>query len=122
MSLYPEGHSHFRSHGLCVDELTAERLQAIADEGSLKTCLHGAACDLGFSRFYVETLRARLFHAEQLIHTQPLPAKNLWILLPHELPAMLETIKAAQQCVEEWLESETCKRILEKYPERPRHR
>jgi len=35
---------------------------------------------------------------------------------------MLETIKAAQKCLEEWLESRTCQRILEKYPTRPKPR
>jgi len=123
MSLYPEGHPPFTLRGVVAEEeMTVEGIRLIAHERSLHTCLNGAYTDLMMSRHYLETLRAHLFRAEQLIETQPLPARNLFILLAHDTPAMLETLKAAQKCVEEWFESETCKRILTKYPKRPRSR
>lgn len=120
MSLYPEGHPPFIARGLCLDEFTAETIQCQAEEPTLKMCLNSAVWDLGFSRSYLEQLRACLFRAEQLIDTQRLPAKDFFFLLPYEVPALLESLKAAEKCLEEWLESETCKRILEKYPKRPR--
>jgi hypothetical protein len=71
----------------------------------------------------LETLRAELFQAEQLIATQPLPPPDLYDgNLPYEVSTMLERLKAATKCLEEWAESETCKRILEKYPNRPKLR
>jgi hypothetical protein len=42
---------------------------------------------------------------------QPLPARGVFILLPHDISALLGTIKAAQQCLEEWVKSQTCKAL-----------
>jgi hypothetical protein len=35
MSLYPEGHQAFESRGLCLDQITADGIQTIADERNL---------------------------------------------------------------------------------------
>jgi hypothetical protein len=35
MSLYPEGHQPFESRGLCLDQITADGIQTIADERNL---------------------------------------------------------------------------------------
>jgi hypothetical protein len=77
----------------------------------LERCLNPAMWQLGPSRDYIEQLRAYLFRAEQLIDTQPLPARGFFILLPHDISALLETIKAAQHCLEEWFKSQTCKAL-----------
>jgi hypothetical protein len=120
MRLYPEGYAPFISRGLCLDPMTADGIQEIANERSLERCLNPAMWRLGDSRLYLELLRGCLFRAEQLIDTQPLPARDYFILLPHDMPALLETLKSAQRCLEEWLESQTCQRILQQYPRRPR--
>jgi len=103
MNLYPDGHPPFISRGLCIDQMTADNIQKIADERSLERCLNPAWWDLGPSCYHVEHLRACLFRAEQLIDTQPLPAKDGFILLPCEIPALIESLKAATKCLEEWL-------------------
>ena len=120
MSLYPEGHAPFTPRGLVMDQPTADSIRETAHEPSLERCLNGASWSRSFCRFYVEKLRAEFFRAEQLIETQPLPAKDLFVLLPHDMAAMLETLKSTQKCLEEWLESKSCKTILAKYPNRPR--
>ena len=91
MSLYPKDHQPFIPRGLGMDRMTKEDIQMIANERSLERCLTPAWWDLGPNRYYVEHLRACLFRAEQLIGTQPLPAKDGFILLPHEIPALLES-------------------------------
>jgi hypothetical protein len=91
----------------------------IAHERSLASCLNGAALGCTTVHIFLEKIRAHLFRAEQLIDSQPLPAKDFFITLPRDVPAVLETLKAASKCLEEWLESKTCQRILEKYPTRP---
>jgi hypothetical protein len=111
MSLYREGHQPFESRGLCLDQITADGIQTIADERNLERCLNPAMWQLSPSRDYVEQLRAYLFRAEQLIDTQPLPARGFFILLPHDISALLEAIKAAQHCLEEWFKSQTCKAL-----------
>jgi len=100
MSLYAEGHQPFESRGLCLEQMTADGIQTIADERNLERCLNPAMWQLGPSRDSVEQLRADLFRTEQLMDPQPLPARGVFILLPHDISALLETIKAAQQCLE----------------------
>jgi hypothetical protein len=41
-------------------------------------------------------LRAWLFRAEQLLDRQPLPSIDVYAYLPHDVGAMLETLKAAE--------------------------
>ena len=61
------------------------------------------------------------YTGEQLAGTVPLPKQRDRIsLLPEDIGALLQTLKAAQQGCEQWLESETCLRILKKYRNRPR--
>jgi hypothetical protein len=116
MSLYPEGHQPFIPFGHA--ELD-QRIADIAHKHSLVSCLNMVALQCATGSMMLETLRAELFRAEELIDTQPLPPPDLYNgNLPYEVSTMLERLKAAQKCLEEWAESETCKRILEKYPTR----
>jgi hypothetical protein len=123
MNLYPQGHQPFERRGIIAeDDITVEGIKRIAHERSLEMCLNAAYMDLMFGRHHLEQLRANLFRAEQLIDRQPLPTIDVYAYLPHDMAAMLETIKAAQKCLKEWLESQACKTILQKYPKRPRPR
>ena len=122
MSLYPEGHPPFALRGVVAEEeMTADGIRFILTR-DLQSCLNGAYSDLMMSRHFLEQLRARLFRAEQLIDTNLPEKKDLFILLPHDMPALLETIKATARAIEEWFESTICKTILEKYPQRPLRR
>src|SRR6266850_2860498 len=96
MSLYPEGHPPFLPRGLVMDEFTADSVRDIAHERRLERRLNGASWSFSFSRLYVERLRAELFRAEHLIDRQPLPSIDVYAYLPHDVGAMLETLKAAQ--------------------------
>jgi hypothetical protein len=97
MSLYPEGHKPFALRGIVAEEeMTAKSIRDIAHERSLEMCLNSAYEAFMFGRHYLETLRAWLFRAEQLIDRQPLPSIDVYAYLPHDVGAMLETLKAAQ--------------------------
>ena len=77
MSLYPEGHPPFMLCGLIAEEeITVEGIRRIVLERNLQMCLNSAYGDLMFGRHHLEQLRAWLFHAEQLIDTQSLPARQ----------------------------------------------
>jgi hypothetical protein len=121
MNLYPQGHEPFQPRGLPPDEVIEDGLGRIA-QGDLARSLGSAAFTLMMARLELEHLRGSLFRAEALIDTQPLPPKYLHYLLPSSINALLETTRATEKCLQEWLESTTCQRILEKYPERPRRR
>ena len=113
MSLYPPSHQPFIYRGLMHDQSTAEAVHRIAQQTALEHCLDGAHLKVGMSRVELETLRAALFRAEQLIVTQPLPDKpSIFVLLPHEVPALLESLKACLKCLEAWMESEVWQAIL----------
>jgi hypothetical protein len=119
MSLYPDGHPPFTLRGvLAEEEMTGDGIQSILTH-DLQDCLNASYLDLMMSRHHLEQLRVRLFRAEQLLNKEPLPVKDAFVYLPHDMAALLETIKSTQKCLEEWFESEACKRILEKYPTRP---
>jgi hypothetical protein len=113
MSLYPSGHQPFIYRGLLHDDHTANAIHSIAQQTSLSCCLNAAYMEQRDVRQQGEMLRADLFRAEQLCDTQRLPDRpDLFVLLPHEIPIVLESLKAAQHCLEEWLESEACQAIL----------
>ena len=116
MSLYPKGHVPFQANGLPSDQVIVDGIADIAQE-TLDSALGFATIHIYMARMQLEFLRANLFRAEALIETQPPPAlKRSFTLLPQDIPAMLETLKSAQRCLEEWSESTTCQRILEEYP------
>jgi hypothetical protein len=113
MSLYPPGHQPFISRGLQRDDHTAHAIHRIAEETSLSDCLNAAYMEVRDLRQQGEMLRAELFRAEHLCERQRLPDRpDLFVALPHEIPILLESLKAAQHCLEEWLESEACQAIL----------
>jgi hypothetical protein len=113
MSLYPSGHHPFLDRGLQHDDRTAHAIHCIAEETSLSDCLNAAYMEQRDVRHQAEMLRAELFRAEHLCDTQRLPDRpDLFVALPHEIPILLESLKAAQRCLEEWLESEACQAIL----------
>jgi hypothetical protein len=121
MSLYPEGHDSYKPRGLCFDQRVAEAVWEIAHECTLQRCINGAALSIDMRVIFLEGLRAKLFRGEQLINTQPLIEDGIdYADLPDAVPALLETLKATERCLEEWLESRSCQAIMEKYPRRPR--
>jgi hypothetical protein len=75
------------------------------------------------ARLQLELLRANLFRGERLLASaQPRPCltQNYLFQFPaQEVPVLLETLQTAQRCLEEWLESETCRAILGKDPTLP---
>jgi len=120
MDLYPEGHSPFTPRGLCFDRPVAEAVREVAHEPTLQSCINGAALSMTMCVIFLERLRAQLFRGEQLIDTAPLGENGIYYAdLPDAVPTLLDTMKSAQRCLEEWLESQTCKAILEKYQQRP---
>jgi hypothetical protein len=113
MSLYPSGHQPFIYRGLLHDDHTANTIHSIAQQTSLSYCLNAAYMEQADVRRHGEMLRANLFRAEQLCDTQRLPYRpDLFVALPHEIPILLESLKATQYCLEKWLESEACQAIL----------
>jgi hypothetical protein len=116
-TLYPKGHQPFIHRGICQDDSTAERIQEIGQKTSLANCLNLAHMHAIVTRGWLEEIRASLFRAEQLIERQPIPTQDLFVLLPHEIGPLLETLEATKRCLEQWLESEACQALLAKYPE-----
>jgi hypothetical protein len=57
-----------------------------------------------------------------LIATRPLPGRDIFYFFPHDVPAILETLKATQHCLEEWPESRSCRALLGRYLQRSRRR
>jgi hypothetical protein len=119
--LYPAGHQPFIPRGVHIDPLIADFLAQIPQETSLVWCLNSAYLRLVNIRLLCEDLRAYLFRAEHL-PPQTLEPRDLFIWLPHDVHAVLESLNAARQCLEEWLESDVCHAILRRYPERWRPR
>jgi hypothetical protein len=117
MSLYPQGHMPFQPHGWSSDQHTADVIRRASEDTDLNGCLESALSHLYLARLSLEWFRAYLFRSEYLIDTQPLSADKKWFpRLPHDVPVLIESLKAVLQACEEWMESESCRRILETFP------
>jgi hypothetical protein len=110
MSLYPQGHAPFVPRYESDRELV-QWIAEMAQWTEPNRVLYSAAV----SR-YVAASNLEVLRWEQLSGTEPLPAQQDGISrLPADIRALLQTLKAAQQCLEEWLEAEMCLAILAKY-------
>jgi hypothetical protein len=114
MSLYPSNHPPFRPRGLAGDEVI-EHMIAETGHLPLSRALGQATAAMMLLPLALETLRAALFRAEELAPQEPLPRAERsnpnpeW--LPILAPALIETLEATRRCLEEWLESPTCRQL-----------
>jgi hypothetical protein len=111
MTLYPPGHAPY---------VPVKWIADIAHCPAQNETLYTVCGTRNVAEYFLEVLRAAIFRSKQVAGTEPLPEQQDGISrLPEDIRRMLQTLKATQQCCEEWLESETCLAILAKYPQPP---
>ena len=113
MSLYPPGHPPWRSWRLPIDHHIEEGIAEVA-QMSLDHALGTAAVRMLMLPLFLELLRAGLFRAEQLADREPISRDDPTLYLerlPTLAPALMEGLEATRRCLEEWLESRTCRKL-----------
>jgi hypothetical protein len=99
-----------------TDDQIGSVMQKIMQESDVVRCLKSVYLEGMLTGPKLQQMRANLFRAEHLIATQPRLSRDFLIWLPHDVPISLETLKAAQRCLEEWMESQTYQAILAQHP------
>jgi hypothetical protein len=113
MSLYPPSHPPFRPWGWPIDTQMEATIAEVA-QMPLGEALGHAAVRMLMLPIFLESIRAGFFRAEQLAHQEPVPRDEPALhleRLPTLAPALIESLEATRRCLEEWLESRTCRKL-----------
>jgi hypothetical protein len=129
VNVYPEGHPPFVPGRLILDDAyVLAGVEDAARKVGVVPNLISAYLTFFLMQPSLEDGRVHLFRAEAFMDTDPLAMQDIplgkgsgvtsgHLFLAHDAPVFVGRLKAATQCLEEWLESKSRHAMLARYRE-----